>query len=77
MKDLDSRLRELIKKGTLQRGLVFSLLGAVIATLLLSIGILRTLFVCLLTVAGFWIGKIGDKEQFAKDTLNKVIPKKE
>ena len=77
MKSLNDFLRGLLETGTPACGLLGGVLGVVIAALLLSIGIWRTLFVVLLGAVGLFMGGVKDKPAAVKALVNRLFPPKE
>lgn len=64
------------KIGTPQCGIVFGVIGALIALMLLFIGFWRTVFVALLFGVGYFIGSSRDKAESVRKTINKAFPPK-
>jgi uncharacterized membrane protein len=48
-----------------------------VAALVMLIGFWKTLVLALLFGIGFFIGKVENKQEFIRDTANKIIPAKE
>ena len=73
MKLLISRLLDLLKDRN--AGLIGGAVGFVLAILLVVFGFLRTLFIVIVTLAGYLIGVklFSDKERL-KNFLDKIIP---
>lgn len=64
------------KIGTAQCGLLLGFAGAAIAFMLIFIGFFKTLLVCALFAAGFWLGTRTDKSTVIKSTINRLFPPK-
>ncbi|MGN0970338.1 MAG: DUF2273 domain-containing protein [Aristaeellaceae bacterium] len=77
MKSLNDFLRGLMETGTPACGLLCGILGVVLAALLLSIGIWRTLFVVALGALGLFLGGVKDKPGAVKALVNRLFPPKE
>lgn len=73
----DRFLRSLCTVGTPLCGFVFGLLGAVIATLILTIGFWKTLFVFVCIAIGTFCGLIAHKVQWLRDTINRLFPSRD
>ncbi len=73
MKLLISRLLDLLKDRN--AGLIGGAVGFVLAILLVVFGFLKTLFIVIVTLAGYLIGVklFSDKERL-KNFLDKIIP---
>ena len=63
--------------GTPECGLVYGVIGAVIALMILFLGFWRTAFVALLFGAGYFIGAVSNKGETVKNGINKVFPPKD
>ena len=77
MKSLNDFLRGLMETGTPACGLLCGILGVVIAALLLSIGVWKTLFVAALGALGLFLGGVKDKPGAIKALVNRLFPPKE
>ena len=66
-----------LKKGTRVFGLILGAVFAAVGALIMLIGFWKTLLLCVLFAAGFFIGAVGNKREFMKTTANKLIPDKE
>ena len=64
------------KKGTPGYGLVIGICFVILGVLLLTIGFWKTLLLAALFAVGFFLGTVENKEQFLKDTANRLIPEK-
>lgn len=62
--------------GTPLCGLLFGLIGVIIAFLFLFLGFWRTVFVALFFAVGYFIGASSDKAESLKKTINKWFPPK-
>jgi len=65
------------KIGTPECGILFGLIGALIALMLLFIGFWRTVFVALLFAVGYFIGSSKDKAETIRAFINKRFPPKD
>lgn len=65
------------KIGTPECGVLFGLIGALIALLLLFLGFWRTVFVAVLFAAGYFIGSSKDKAETVRTFINKRFPPKD
>ena len=63
-------------RGTPAFGLCLGAALAGAGALVMIIGFWKTLILSLLFVLGYFLGAVGDKEKFLKDTVNRVIPEK-
>ena len=77
MKSLNDFLRSLTEVGTPACGLLGLVMGVVVAALLLSIGLWRTLFVVLLGAVGLFVGGVKDKPDAVRKLVNRLFPPKE
>ena len=77
MKSLNDFLRGLMETGTPACGLLGGIIGVVIAALLLSIGVWKTLFVVALGAVGLFLGGVKDKPGAVKALVNRLFPPKE
>ena len=66
-----------LKKGTPQFGFVLGGALTLIGALVMLIGFWKTLILCLLFGAGYFLGTVENKREFMKNTANKLIPDKE
>lgn len=57
-----------------QRAAVFAAAGLVIAVLLLTIGLWRTLFLAAFVLLGVFLGGVPRKGEFFKDLINRLFP---
>ena len=77
MNKLSSAIKEIFTPGTPLCALAYAALGVILATLLLTIGFWKTLFVALLCAVGVFLGAVKDKASFLKNLINKLFPPKE
>ena len=68
--------QKFFQMGTPQCGLLFGLVGIVVAFLLLFLGFWRTLFVAVLFGAGYFMGACSNKAEVVKVLINKLFPPK-
>ena len=66
-----------LKKGTPACGLVLGTVLVVLGALVMWIGFWKTLALALLFALGYFLGAVGQKREFLKNTANKLIPEKE
>ena len=64
------------KSGTPAFGIVMGILFAVIGLLLITLGFWKTLLLCALFGAGYFLGAVNNKEDVIKSTVNRIIPDK-
>lgn len=62
--------------GTPLCGLIFGVVGALIALMLLYMGLWRTLFVVVLFAAGYFLGASANKQETIKRWINRLFPPK-
>ena len=65
-----------MKKGSPAFGLVLGLCFAGAAALVMVIGFWRVLILAVLFGIGYFLGTVENKEAFLKDTVNKILPRK-
>ncbi len=66
-----------LKMGTPLMGLVIGFSLVAIAALMMIFGFWKILILLVLFGIGFFVGSVGNKQEFIKDTANKIIPAKE
>ena len=76
MKDMKDWLRSTLIIGTPQCGALGALLGAVLAVLLLTIGLWKTLFIAAFALLGVWMGGVRSKTNFIRSIINRSFPEK-
>ncbi|HHV17464.1 MAG TPA: DUF2273 domain-containing protein [Thermoanaerobacterales bacterium] len=60
---------------SMHRGkIIGGILGLIIATIIISLGFLKAVFVILCTVLGYYIGKLIDNKEDIRDILDKILP---
>ena len=64
------------QSGTQLCGLIYGLIGVVIAFMLLFMGFWRTLFVAVLFGAGYFMGSSKDPSGAVKALINRLFPPK-
>lgn len=77
MRTLSDFLKEMTVVGTPACALACTVGGVVIAALLLTIGLWKTLFVAAMALLGLFLGGVKDKHSFVRDLANKIFPAKE
>jgi len=65
-----------LKQGTAGFGAIVGLLFMLIGILWMSFGFWKMLILLALFAVGYFLGAVNNKEQFVKDTVNRVIPEK-
>ena len=65
-----------LEVGTPRCGIVFGLVGVLVAVLLMVIGFWKTLFIAVMFAAGFVLGAINHKTAFIKSFINRLFPPK-
>lgn len=65
------------RRGTPAFGLFLGALLVLAGALVMWIGFWKTLVLVLLFAIGYFIGAVGDKPEFVRGTVNKVVPKKQ
>ena len=66
-----------IKMGTPVMGIAIGLALAAVAALIMLIGFWKVLILLVLFGIGYFIGTVENKQEFIRDTANKIIPAKE
>ena len=66
-----------LKMGTPAMGIAIGLGLVGVAVLIMLIGFWKTLLLVALFGIGFFLGTVENKQEFIKDTANKIIPEKE
>ena len=66
-----------MKKGTPLYGIIIGGGLMLLGVLVMLIGFWKTLILCALFGAGYFIGTVENKREFMKNTANKIIPDKE
>ncbi len=66
-----------IKMGTKNGAIVCGIIGALIAVLLLVIGLWKTLFIALFAGIGALIGGVGNKKEAVREVVNRRFPSKD
>ena len=66
-----------LKIGTPMAGVAFGTALVAVAVLIMVIGFWKTLILLALFGIGFFLGTVENKQEFVKDTVNRVIPAKE
>lgn len=66
-----------LKMGTPAMGIAIGLGLVGAAVLIMLIGFWKTLLLVALFGIGFFLGTVENKQEFIKDTANKIIPEKE
>ena len=65
-----------VNRGTPTFGIVLGILFMGIGLLWMVLGFWKTLLLLVLFAAGYFIGGVGNKTEFVKDAVNRVIPEK-
>ena len=77
MNKLSSAIKEIFTPGTPLCALAYAALGIILATLLLTIGFLRTLFIAVFAALGALAGGIGNKRDAVRVAINRSFPPKD
>ena len=77
MNKLSSFIKEIFTPGTPLCALAYAALGVILATLLLTIGFWRTLFIAVLAALGALAGGIGNKRDAVRVAINRSFPPKD
>ena len=64
------------KKGTPAFGVLTGAILALLGYLVMRIGFWKPLLLAALFCVGYFLGAVGDKEKYVRDTMNRVIPEK-
>ena len=77
MNKLSSAIKEIFTPGTPLCELAYAALGVILATLLLTIGFWRTLFIVVFAALGALAGGIGNKRDAVRVAINRSFPPKD
>ena len=77
MNKLSSAIKEIFTPGTPPCALAYAALGVILATLLLTIGFWRTLFIAVFAALGALAGGIGNKRDAVRVAINRSFPPKD
>ena len=66
-----------LKMGTPLAGIILGAALVAIAVLIMLIGFWKVLLLVALFAIGYFIGTVENKQEFLRDTANKIIPAKE
>ena len=77
MNKLSYAIKEIFTPGTPLCALVYAALGVILATLLLTIGFWRTLFIAVFAALGALAGGIGNKRDAVRVAINRSFPPKD
>ena len=77
MNKLSSAIKEIFTPGTPLCVLAYAALGVILATLLLTIGFWRTLFIAVFAALGALAGGIGNKRDAVRVAINRSFPPKD
>ena len=77
MNTLSSAIKEIFTPGTPLCALAYAALGVILATLLLTIGFWRTLFIAVFAALGALAGGIGNKRDAVRVAINRSFPPKD
>ena len=77
MNKLSSAIKEICTPGTPLCALAYAALGVILATLLLTIGFWRTLFIAVFAALGALAGGIGNKRDAVRVAINRSFPPKD
>ena len=76
MNKLNELLRNVFTVGTPQCGVAGAVIGVVLAVLLLSIGLWKTLFIALFALIGAVWGGVKSKRSLLRNIINRCFPEK-
>ena len=77
MNKLSSAIKEIFTPSTPLCALAYAALGVILATLLLTIGFWRTLFIAVFAALGALAGGIGNKRDAVRVAINRSFPPKD
>ena len=77
MNKLSSAIKEIFTPGTPLCALAYAALGVILATLVLTIGFWRTLFIAVFAALGALGGGIGNKRDAVRVAINRSFPPKD
>lgn len=77
MNKLSSAIKEIFTPGTPLCALAYAAQGVILATLLLTIGFWRTLFIAVFAALGALGGGIGNKRDAVRVAINRSFPPKD
>ena len=77
MNKLSSAIKEIFTPGTPLCALAYAALGVILATLLLTIGFWRTMFIAVFAALGALAGGIGNKRDAVRVAINRSFPPKD
>ena len=77
MNKLSSAIKEIFTPGTPLCALAYAALGVILATLLLTIGFWRTLFIAVFAALGALAGGICNKRDAVRGAINRSFPPKD
>ena len=77
MNKLSSAIKEIFTPGTPLCALAYAALGVILATLLLTIGFWRTLFIAVFAALGALAGGVGNKRDAVRVAINRSFPPKD
>ena len=77
MNKLSSAIKEIFTPGTPLCALAYAALGVILATLVLTIGFWRTLFIAVFAALGALAGGIGNKRDAVRVAINRSFPPKD
>lgn len=77
MNKLSSAIKKIFTPGTPLCALAYAALGVILATLLLTIGFWRTLFIAVFAALGALAGGIGNKRDAVRVAINRSFPPKD
>ncbi len=77
MNKLSSAIKDIFTPGTPLCALAYAALGVILATLLLTIGFWRTLFIAVFAALGALAGGIGNKRDAVRVAINRSFPPKD
>lgn len=77
MSKLNDVIRAMFRVGSPLSGVVYAALCVIIAVLLLTIGLWKTLFIAAFALLGGLIGGVASKKEFVRGVINRRFPAKD
>ncbi len=74
--DNQTQNKNWLQVGTTRCGIVYGLIGVLVAVLLMVIGFWKTFFIAAMFALGFVLGAVNHKTAFIKAFINRLFPPK-
>lgn len=74
MTKFSSECKKLLTPGSAACSVTYAVIGVVLAVLLLTIGLWKTLFILAFAAVGALLGAIGNKKDAVRDAVNRRFP---